>query len=193
MSVSPSIRYAHFRRAIAVGDAKLLRSGRGTKPDLWLVEEEGARWIVKDFERRRSFVRRWLGPWLVNRELRAYRRLADHPAVPKLLGKVDRSAFAAEYRPGEIVSDVLAQGAPRGFLEALERAVEGLHERGVTHLDLRHRSNVLVGEDGRPVVIDFASAICFRPGGVFASTLGEILVWIDRRALAKWRQRASAV
>jgi predicted Ser/Thr protein kinase len=64
-----------------------------------------------------------------------------------------------------------------------------MHRRGVVHFDLSHRSNVLVGEDGRPVLIDFASALCLRPGGLAARVLLPLVTGLDRRALAKWRAR----
>ena len=64
-----------------------------------------------------------------------------------------------------------------------------MHERGVAHLDLRHRSNILAGEDGHPVLLDFASAICFRRGGWGARLLLPWLARIDRGALAKWEAR----
>ena len=91
-----------------------------------------------------------------------------------------------------MVSEVLERGAPPGLLEALERAVAGLHRRGVFHLDLRHRSNVLVGPGSEPVLIDFASAVCLRPGGLLDSTLGRLLARIDGHALRKWRRRAAS-
>ena len=75
------------------------------------------------------------------------------------------------------------------FVASLERAVRMMHARGVAHLDLRHRSNVLVGEDGEPILIDFASALCFHPGGVAARWLLPLFARYDLRAVEKWRQR----
>ena len=71
----------------------------------------------------------------------------------------------------------------------LEQVIGEIHRRGLVHLDLRHRSNVLAGHDGRPVVIDFASSLSFdvstRPGRWAL----ELFATIDRRALRKWRIR----
>ena len=64
-----------------------------------------------------------------------------------------------------------------------------MHARGVAHLDLRHRSNVMVDEQGRPVLIDFASAVCFRPGSLLARLLLPRLASVDLGALQKWRER----
>jgi serine/threonine protein kinase len=145
--------------------------------------------VVKDFGPRSGLVRRLLGPWITGREMRAYRLLAGVSAVPRLLGCLDELALVLEYRPGTLLSRSLRGKLPPGFMGELRDAVGAMHARGVVHLDLRHRSNVLAGEDGRPVVIDFASALCFRPGGLAARLLLPWLARIDRGALRKWEQR----
>lgn len=177
------------RAELRAGVRELLHRGNRRNPDVFLVEHAGARFVVKDFAPRGALVRAWLGPWLLARELRAYRALAGHPAVPRLLGSIDRLAFAAEYRPGRRLSRRLAGQVPPEFVDALEGAVRAMHARGVVHLDLRHRSNVLLGEDGAPVLIDFASALCVRPDGLAARWLLPLFAWVDRRAVAKWRRR----
>ena len=98
-------------------------------------------------------------------------------------------AFALEYRPGLPVSRSHAERFPPSFAAELESAIRGLHARGVVHLDLRHRSNVLAGDDGRPVLIDFGSALHLRPGGWLGRWLLPALASFDRRALTKWRRR----
>jgi len=57
------------------------------------------------------------------------------------------------------------------------------------HLDLRHRSNVLVDEHQQPVLIDFASAVVMKPRGLLARWLLPLLARIDWIAVEKWRQR----
>jgi hypothetical protein len=174
------------RAELQAGARELLHRGNRRNPDVFLVGQAGARFVVKDFAPRGALVRAWLGPWLLGREIRAYRALAGHPAVPRLLGRIDRLAFAVEYRPGRRLSRRLAGQVSPGFVDALAGAVREMHARGVVHLDLRHRSNVLWGEDGAPVLIDFASALRFPPG---ARWLVPVFAWVDRRAVAKWRRR----
>jgi predicted Ser/Thr protein kinase len=177
------------RANLAERTLRVLNRGRARNPDVFLVRGDGGPVVVKDFAPRGRLVRALLGPWLQRRELRAYRALAGHPAVPRLLGELDALAFALEYRPGQRVSRRLRGRVPPDFVAALDAAVGEMHRRGVAHLDLRHRSNVLAGEDGRPVLIDFASALCLRPGGLAARLLLPLAAGFDRRALAKWRAR----
>jgi hypothetical protein len=167
----------------------VLHRGGSRNPDVLLVETPAGRAVVKDFAPRSFWVRAWLGPWLNRREMRAYRRLEGCASVPRCLGAVDRLAFAVEYRPGQPLSRRVHGRTPPGFADALEQAVRELHERGVVHLDLRHRSNVLLGQDGRPVLLDLASALCLRPGGLAARLLLPLFARLDLRAVGKWRAR----
>jgi len=161
--------------------AVLNRGGWGN-PDVLLVETSSGSVVVKDYSPRSPFVRRWLGPWMLRREARAYRCLEGVDAVPRLLGVLDSAALIFEYRSGILLSRSLAGRLPATFLPELQGAIAEMHRRGVVHLDLRHRSNILAGDDGRPVVLDFASAM---RGRIVVFLLG----WLDRRALRKWRVR----
>jgi serine/threonine protein kinase len=67
-----------------------------------------------------------------------------------------------------------------------------MHARGVVHLDLRHQGNVLVGDDGAPVLLDFGSALVFAPNSRLARVAIALLGWIDRGALRKWRAYAGS-
>ena len=111
------------------------------------------------------------------------------PACPVCSGRIDDDAIALEYRPGELLSRSLRGTLPEGFLGELEDAVAAMHRRGVVHLDLRHRSNVLAGVDGHPVLLDFASALRFDPRSRFGRVAIAWLGRLDRRAIEKWRVR----
>jgi len=185
----PGAASAPPRAGLAAATERVLNRGGWGNPDVLLVRQRGGPLVVKDWARRGSWVRRWLGPWLCARELRAWRALAGHPAVPRLVGPIDRLAFAVEYRPGDTLFTGRLQPAPEGFLGELEAAVAEMHRRGVVHLDLRNRTNVLRDAGGRPVLIDFGSALVFRPGGFAARRLLPWLAALDRRALAKWRTK----
>ena len=177
------------RADLAASQRECLSRGGARSPDVWRVEVDGQSMVVKDFAPRGALVRATLGRWITAREARAWRILDGHPAVPRFLGQIDALAFAVEYRPGHYLTRSLTVDAE--FLPRLEAAVEGMHERGVVHLDLKHRDNVLEGEDGRPVLIDFGSAFVFEPGGLLARILLPLLAAIDRSAVRKWWTKLS--
>jgi hypothetical protein len=176
------------REDVLLRTRDVLHRGRSRNPDVLLVDAPAGAVVVKDFAPRGRVVRALLGPWLIEREIRAYERLDGHPAVPRLLGRVDALAFAVEYRPGRRMSRRLAGEIP-GFVDRLAAAVRAMHERGVVHLDLRHRSNVLVDANGDPVLIDFASSLLLPARGRLGTALVAAFGRFDWRAVEKWRQR----
>ena len=95
----------------------------------------------------------WLGRWLCARELRFYRRLADLPNVPDVLGTVDDTGFVHAYVEGRPLSHDRA--IPDGFFTQLRELLAELHCRGVAYVDTNKPENILLGDDGRPHLIDF--------------------------------------
>jgi hypothetical protein len=180
------------RQTLAQRQVRVLSHGGAGNPDVILVDCSGTCYVVKDFAARKGWIRLF-APMLIRRELRAYRQLADHAAVPALIAQLDSLAFVLEYRPGEVLGPGLASWVPSTFIDDLRAAVEQMHALGVVHLDLRHRSNGLADPAGHPVLIDFASSLCFRPGGVAARVVLPLVAWVDKRAVRKWeRQLADA-
>ncbi len=173
----------------AEGVVEVLSSGGLGNPDVLLLEVEGVRVVLKDFGRRPQWLRSTWGRLSIRRESRAYARLAGHPHVPRLIGRIGAHALLLEYRPGTMLTRSLAGTLPSGFIAELAAAIEGLHARGVVHLDLRHRSNVLAGRDGRPVVLDFGSALCLDPKRQSGRLVLRVLRRLDLAALEKWRVR----
>jgi serine/threonine protein kinase len=177
------------RATLESATEQVLNRGGRSNPDVLLVRYQGGLVVVKDFAPRGFLVRHCLAPWLAGRELRAWRALDGHPAVPRLIGPVDRLAFAVEYRPGRSLFGAKRQPVPEAFLAALEADLAEMHRRGVVHLDLKNRTNVLSDESGRPVLIDFGSAFVFAPQGWAARWLLPLFAYFDRRALGKWQAK----
>jgi len=172
--------------------AERISRGGFANPDVLRLEHAGSVLAVKDFAPRGRLVRATLGRWIARREQRAWRALAGHAAVPAYVGAVDALAFTVAYRAGRPLSRSVARETPPEFFAQLDAAVTEMHARGVVHLDLRHQGNVLVGDDGAPVLIDFGSALVLRPGSLAARSACALLGWIDRSAVAKWRAYSGA-
>ena len=166
-----------------------LVKGSFGKPDLNRVEAKGRIFIVKDVWRRNLFFRWTLGLWLIHKEWKIYSRLIGIEGIPKAVERIDRFAFAMEFVPGKPVGreDTLQPS----FFFNLERMLEEVHKRGVVHLDLMHKGNILISEKGEPFLIDFNSSFCFKKGGLFHRLLFPILRWVDYGGLLKLKQRVS--
>jgi hypothetical protein len=184
-----------MRQEIQLDRSKLLSRGGWGNADVFLSDAP-AEWaersepvVVKDFAPRPFWLRWTWGVWMIRRELAAYRALAGLSSVPRVVGVIDVLAFALEYRPGERLSRALAGVVPPQFVDELEDAIASMHVRGVVHLDLRHRSNILAGDDGHPVLLDFASSLVFRPGSFAYRFIRPWFARVDLAALEKWRVR----
>ena len=177
------------RAELVLRTRKVLNRGNARNPDVYLVDAGDRLAVVKDFAPRSAWVRATIGRWITSREVRAYQILDGHPAVPRFLGRIDALAFAVEYRPGRHMSRRLGAELEAGFSDRVADAVREMHARGVVHLDLRHRSNVLVDANEQPVLIDFASAVMLSPRGWLGRWLLPLLARLDWMAVEKWRQR----
>ncbi len=127
------------------------------------------RLIVGKFARRQNAFGvpfAWLGGWFHRREQLVHQRLADCDRVPAVLGPVSvdgrplPAAAARRYVVGHPLSD--GERPADNFFPQLEQLVKAFHDRGVAIVDLQKRDNILVGDDGRPHLMDFQISLC-RP------------------------------
>lgn len=164
--------------------------GRGVKADLRLMSWGKRLVVVKDYGRR-GLVGRWIGRMQLRRERRVYRRLDGIDGVPLFLGMVDRHSFAVTYVAGRPIDQYMHRdrGLIEKILAGLRDLIGTIHRRGVAHVDLRRRNNVLVDEAGNVHLIDFAGSLWFRPGSLGCRRVFPWLKKIDESAFLKWKQR----
>ncbi len=182
------------RRKDLRGDrVHLLKQGSPTKADLLTVDlGAGGRLVVKDFASKPWWVR-WVGRLQIARECRAYRWLGPSPCVPRFFGRIDAHALALEWIPSvELAKSPLRRENGVELLARLSAVVGLLHGVGLAHLDLRGRENVIIDGEGRVFVLDLASAIWLRPGGLAHRLLFHRLAWTDQAALLKWKRLLEA-
>jgi serine/threonine protein kinase len=159
------------------------------KPDLNQVKVEGWSLMVKDVRRKNFFLRWTLGLWLIHKEWKIYSRLTGMKGIPQPVGRIDRFAFAMEFIPGRPI--LRGELLPSSFYSDLERVLREVHDRGVVHLDLRHKGNILVSENGEPFLIDFNSSFAFKEKGFLRRYLFPLLRWVDDGGLLKLKKRIS--
>lgn len=145
------------RDALSSGNARVLSQGRWANAVLHLIEHDGERWVVKDFAPRPWLVRATIGRLFVAREHAALRRLQGIAGVPRDPFRLDANAVGYRFVPGNTLARSTLDGRDGEYFIALERLMQEVHARGVVHLDSRNSRNILVAQDGRPVLIDFQS------------------------------------
>ncbi len=163
---------------------RLLRDGHMANAVVSRVELDGRLWTVKDFSSRAWWVRLFYGAFILKREQKALCRLRGIDGIAGASFLIDREALAVEFVEGMSMNDVPAERITAAFLEALERLMGAMHARGIVHLDLRGKGNILVRPDGTPALIDFQAALST---GWMPGCIRKLLEDIDLSgALKKW-------
>ena len=106
-----------------------------------------------------------------------------------MLSRIDRFAFAMEFVPGRPIQR--GEVLPPAFFSKLEEMIQEIHERGVVHMDLRHKGNILITDRGEPCLIDFNSSFSFKEKGFFRRLFFSALKWVDHGGLLKLKERVS--
>ncbi len=166
-----------------------LTKGHFGKPDLNQVEVGGLSLMVKDVGEKQFFLRWTLGLWLIDKEWKIYSRLIGIRGIPRPVERIDRFAFAVEFISGRPISR--GESLPSSFFPNLEKALMEVHTRGVVHMDLRHKGNILVSEYGEPFLIDFNSSFAFKEKGILRRYLFPLFRWVDYGGLLKLKKRIS--
>jgi hypothetical protein len=160
------------------------------KHDSWAataVYRSPSRTAKCKFNRTRSIgllPMRWLGRLLAAREQWFMARLAGIQGIPVGLGPVFvdgrplPNAVAHEWIAGHALAE--GEQVDDRFFPMLTVILEAVHRRGVAHVDLHKRENLLVDDAGRPHLIDYQISFGLPTGGVSAFFLGGLLRLLQR-------------
>ena len=122
---------------------------------------------------------RWLGRLLAAREQWFMVRLVGIQGIPVSLGSVSvdgrplPNAVAHEWIAGHALAE--GEQVDDRFFPTLTAILAAVHRRGVAHVDLHKRENLLVDDAGRPHLIDYQISFGVPAGGVSAFFLGGLL------------------
>ena len=97
------------------------------------------------------------------REFEAYRRMDGLRGVPECYGLLGGRYLVIEFIRGTPYRQAIWADRANWFRDFLE-ILQSIHERGVSHGDLKSKSNILVTGDEKPCVIDFGTAFLHRSG-----------------------------
>ena len=149
-------------------------------PVVTVVTYEGRPSVLKDYRTKNPLTRGLLGPALVRREFAILRHLEGIPGIPRAYAVLEKRALVLEYIEGRTINKFKAGELPDLVFQRLAQTVRAMHARGVVHLDLRQKKNILIAGN-RPWIIDFASALKGR--------LTAKLRAVDESALLKFKKR----
>ena len=176
------------REAVESATLCLLRPPAANRPDLRLLEWRGERVVAKDW-RGASWLLRPHARRCLEREWRALEALDGLPGVPRPIARLEGVIVVSHVDGAPLTYGRPPHARREVFFAALAACVERIHARGVVHLDLRQRQNILCDAEEQPGVLDFEAALVFdraRPFGRLALFWGRKL---DRLALLKHKAR----
>lgn len=173
------------------------------KHDSWAataIYSNGVRRVIGKFNRQQPILgipAGAIGRWLARREASFLRRLAHTGQTPKVLGPVSAGgrklshACAREYIEGHPLGRY--EAVNDRFFGSLHALLDEMHACGIAYVDLHKRENILVGDDGRPYLIDFqvcaaVPEFVHRRAPSLRRLLGP-LYRMDRYHVAKHHQR----
>jgi hypothetical protein len=147
-----------------------------------LYVDGGERVVLKCYRRAPflGFPLAWTGRLMARHEAAVLCHVEGVPGVPAWRGLHGDTGLLRDYVPGEPLTRRSDVG--RQFIVDLFRMLRELHGLGVAYVDLEKAENILVGQDGRPHLIDFQVAY-----HVPERFLGETFPF---RWLRGWLQRA---
>lgn len=159
------------------------------KPAIWGFSKDGGRYLVKDASACSWLFRHTIGALSLTRELRIYRKLAGLSFVPACQGRLGRHALIFERVAGHPLRGLKKGEIQAEFFAAVECCIAKMHDRGVVHLDLGHRSNIMISPAGAPIFLDFEAALYLGKSRLSRMLLHPIFSWADHSALTKYRLR----
>jgi predicted Ser/Thr protein kinase len=161
---------------------RVLRDKGGfLSPTVSVVDHDGRPAVLKDYRGKNLLTRGLLAPRLVKGEFDILRRLEGIPGIPRAFAIVEKRALLLEYVEGATLGKFKAGELPDSTFDLLRDTVRAMHERGVVHLDLRQKKNILIDAQKRPWLIDFGAAM---KGRIASKARG-----VDESALLKFKGR----
>ena len=172
-------------------DGEVFQCSEILKHDSWAatgIYASATRRAVCKFNRRQPILRlpmAWLGRRLAAREQGFMDRLAGIDGVPGSLGPVSvggrrlDNAVSRQFVTGHALRP--DERVDAEFFPRFDRLLSEVHRRGVAHVDLHKRENILVDEAGRPHLIDFQISFALpASNGLTARCLRGVLGVLQR-------------
>lgn len=135
------------------------RKAHGSRPDVLQITIADNEAVLKDYTYSDTWFRRLLAPLLVMREVRSLKQLDGVAGVPQLYHVYNRYAFLVQSVNGIAASQMKKNTLDNDFFDRMNTVLDDVHEKGVTHCDLRSAGNTLITADHQPWLVDFVASI----------------------------------
>ncbi len=162
---------------------KKITAGKALKPDIMIVKRGQQFLVAKDFRNKGWGARYIWGPLNLLYEKFLLKKLDGVANIPQVIGLEDYNCLLISLIEGDEIKKCVHLLTKNSFDQLLEIA-DNLHSRGVLHLDLGHKSNIMVDQHGNPAIIDFNSSLYLPPNSFFRPLI-HLLAKIDHYSILR--------
>ena len=146
----------------------------GYQASTWLFEHPEITLVVKVAPN--TGLRKYLLGLTLKHEYQVYKKLQGVAGVPKCYGLYKDRFLVLEYIQGQTLREREPADHDYFYLRLLQ-LIKEIHKRGVMHVDLKRKDNILVVNHREPYLIDFGVAVIvrqwYRPLNRFLLNLGK--------------------
>ncbi|MCP4762559.1 MAG: hypothetical protein GY870_12335 [archaeon] len=170
---------------------EIIQKGKLGNGDVYLHEHNSNLFVVKTFVHHPHFIRNTIGRFLISREYKALKKLSACIGTCSNAIRLGKFTLSYKYIQGQNLSSFSRRNnsIDKGFFPNLEKVVKEIHSFGIVHLDLRTGSNVIISDQGEPIIIDFQSY--FPLGLVPGQYLKNLLKSVDISGVYKYWAKMS--
>jgi predicted Ser/Thr protein kinase len=154
----PADLVSWIESSLASGSNLLATDNQGI---VLLFEGDGLKLVIKSAMGRGAL--RKARQATLEREYAAYQRLTGVEGVPACYGLLEGRYLVLEFIEGTPYRHAAWRDRDQWFTQLLE-VIRAFHERGVSHGDLKSKTNLIVGADQKPYVIDFGTTFLHKDG-----------------------------
>ena len=170
---------------------EIIQKGKWGNSNIYLHRHGKNQFVVKTFAQHPSLIKNTIGRLLIAREYKALKKLSSCVGTCDNIIRIDKFTLSYKYVEGQNLSSFARRNntIDVNFFINFEKAVKEMHSRGIVHLDLRTGSNVIISEQGKPLIIDFNSYLNLNmiPG----KTLKKLLKSVDLSGVYKYWMKMS--
>ena len=133
----------------------------GYQGETLLYEDQDRRYVIKVPHGKglvRAFHRHML-----RHEYAVYQQLAGFVGVPACHGLIDNQYLVLQFIDGSTIRQKRPLDEKK-FHATLFEYIRKMHARGVAHMDLKRKDNLLVTVDDNPCMLDFGAAVIQKDG-----------------------------
>ena len=173
------------RETIDKAEKKYFLKGKKKQADVYLIEFEGKRIVVKDYKNKNFWVKRY-GKRVAKREYENYLKANElFDFFPKTFGMPDKLSLAIEFIDGITFGEAIGNEKYCFAINEFKKCVKEMNKKNVFHLDLRKRGNIIIKGD-RVFLIDLASMIFLTKLSPL-NLAKPILKLADTSSILKWK------